>query len=225
MFVVINAWVLKPIMKMLDKRRLSIAQGLEDARVAAEARANAEREAGQIVNEANQKAAEIIREASTRAEKVESEIRLEAEADAVRKREGALAEIEQERNLMLANLRNQVVSISIAAAQKLIGESLDEKRQQALLKEFFSGVKNGKLVLLEDSTLSGESAEVTTALPLSEEEAAVIKDNLQKTLHGAGDIKFKVDPGILGGLIVRIGDQVVDGSVVAQLQSLRQSLA
>ncbi|NPV75840.1 MAG: F0F1 ATP synthase subunit B [Anaerolineae bacterium] len=224
MFVVINAWVVKPILRMLDKRRETVAQGLEDARVAAEARANAEREAARIINEAQQNAAEVIREASSRAEKLELEIRNAAEAEIVKQREAALADIEQERNTMLANLRNQVVSISIAAAQKLIGETLDEKRQQALLQEFFAGVKNGRLVVLKDQDLSGDFAEVTTALPLSDKEQEMIKNDLHQTLKSNVEVRFRVDPTILGGLVVRVGDRVVDGSVAGQIQSLRQSL-
>ena len=224
MFVVINAWVVKPIMRMLDKRREAVAQGLEDARVAAEARANAEREATKIISGAQQNAAEVIREASNRAEKLELEIRNAAEAEVVKQREAALADIEQERNTMLANLRNQVVSISIAAAQKLIGETLDEKRQQALLQQFFAGVKNGRLVVLKDQDLSGDSAEVTTALPLSDKEQEMIENDLHQTLKGKVEVKFRVDPNILGGLVVRVGDRVVDGSVAGQIQSLRQSL-
>jgi len=224
MFVVINAWVVKPIMRMLDKRREAVAQGLEDARVAAEARANAEREATKIISGAQQNAAEVIREASNRAEKLELEIRNAAEAEVVKQREAALADIEQERNTMLANLRNQVVSISIAAAQKLIGETLDEKRQQALLQEFFAGVKNGRLVVLKDQDLSGDSAEVTTALPLSDKEQEMIENDLHQTLKDKVEVKFRVDPNILGGLVVRVGDRVVDGSVAGQIQSLRQSL-
>uniref|UniRef100_UPI002ACD75B4 F0F1 ATP synthase subunit B family protein n=1 Tax=Anaerolinea sp. TaxID=1872519 RepID=UPI002ACD75B4 len=61
--------------EMMEKRRKTIAQGLEDARIAAEARANAEKEAQSILAEAQQKAAEIVREATLRAQKVEEEIR------------------------------------------------------------------------------------------------------------------------------------------------------
>ena len=50
-----------PIVKMLEDRKRKIAQGLEDARVAAEARANAEKEAAKIVAEAQTKAAEGCR--------------------------------------------------------------------------------------------------------------------------------------------------------------------
>jgi SAM-dependent methyltransferase len=48
LFVILRVWVYKPILGLLDKRRQNIAQGLEDARVAAEARANAEK--GQYKN-------------------------------------------------------------------------------------------------------------------------------------------------------------------------------
>jgi len=51
-FVVLRAWVFKPILGLLDKRRTSIAQGLEDARIAAEARENAEKEARGIISQA-----------------------------------------------------------------------------------------------------------------------------------------------------------------------------
>ena len=42
-FLILRAFVFTPIMNLLQKRRAAIAQGLEDARVAAEARANAEK--------------------------------------------------------------------------------------------------------------------------------------------------------------------------------------
>jgi F-type H+-transporting ATPase subunit b len=62
LFVVLRAWVFKPIMDLLERRRETIAQGVEDARIAAEARANAEKEAESILTEAQKKAAERVRE-------------------------------------------------------------------------------------------------------------------------------------------------------------------
>jgi F0F1-type ATP synthase delta subunit len=43
-------------------------------------------------------------------------------------------------------------------------------------------------------------------------------------LGGGATMSFRVDPRILGGMVVRIGDRVVDGSVAGKLESLRQSL-
>ena len=59
-FVVVRAWIVKPLLGMLDKRRAKLEQGLEDARIAAEARANAEQDAAHIITEAQTKAARIV---------------------------------------------------------------------------------------------------------------------------------------------------------------------
>lgn len=224
-FITLRAWVFVPLSEMMEKRRKTIAQGLEDARIAAEARANAEKEAQSILAEAQQKAAEIVREATLRAQKVEEEIRAQAEAEAGKARAQVMAELEGERNRMLSELRGQVGALAIAAAQKLIGENLDEKRQHALLNEFFAGVRGGKVVVLEGvESVVADQAEVVSALPLTEEEQELVKREVLSRLGSTAAVSFRVDPSILGGLIVRLGNRVVDGSLAGQLDSLRQSL-
>lgn len=222
--ILLYAWAYKPIVRALENRRAKIVQGQEDARIAAEARADAEKKAAGIVAEAQAKAAQIVNAATERADAVMAEAKTEAEKEIVREREAVLAEAEEERNRILGDLRSQVAALSIAAAQKLVGAAMDEKRQRALIDEFFSGVKSGKVVLLEGAAVSGRNAEVTSALPLTDgEQAAVRKDVLSRMGSGA-EVNFRVDPSILGGLVVRVGDKVLDGSVAAQLEGLRQSL-
>lgn len=218
-YVVVANWIVKPVIGLLEKRRLTIVQGVENARIAAEARANAEVEAEKIVSDAQIKAADVMREASERAESVGREIRAASEAEAAKSREAALGEVAQERTRMLGELRSQVVVLAMAAAQKLVGESLDEKRQRTLLDEFFSGVKAGKLTLLEGDIHTGEKAEITSALPLTGEEQDAFKRSLK-----VDTIDFRVDPALLGGVVVRVGDRVVDSSVAGQIQSMRQTL-
>jgi len=227
---VIMFWVLKKfaypaILGMLEKRREIIAKGLEDARVAAEARANAEKEAEKILAEARAKASQIVREASERAEAVGREIK--AEAEAARIREEAVASAQAERERILRELRGQVAMLAIAAAQKLIGAALDEQRQRQLLDEFFSGIKGGKVTVLDELGTIEEApaAEVISALPLTEEEKETIQKEIQAKVGQVSEITFKVDPSIMGGVIIRIGDKVLDGSVSGQLQELRESLA
>ena len=223
LFVVLRVWVYKPILGLLERRRTAIAQGLEDARVASEARANAEKEAAKILADAQAEAGKVVREATDRATVAAKEVKAAADAEAVKARESALAEVEGERNRILGDLRGQVAALSIAAAQKLVGESLDEKRQHALLGEFFSGVRSGKLIVLDDVDFKGESAEVTSALPLTmDEEATVKKDLLAKV--GAQAVTFRIDPNILGGIVIKVGDKVLDGSVAGKLEGLRSNL-
>jgi len=222
-FIILRAFVYKQLLNLLEKRRTAIAKGLEDARIAAEARANAEDEARKIIEEAQAKAAEEIRLASEKAENAGRDMIAQAESEIAKERKAAMADIEQERDIILADIRSQVAALAIAAAQRLVGEALDEKRQHSLIEEFFSGVKAGKVVVLDDIKFAGESAEVVSALPLTDEEKETIrKDLLAKS--ESKEVSFRVDPGILGGLVIRIGDKVMDGSVSGQLESMRQSV-
>jgi len=222
--VVLRVWVYKPVLGLLEKRKEAIAQGLEDARVAAEARANAEEKAKEIIAEAQVKANETVREATERADAVAKEIREEAEAEAVKIRENAVAEAKHERDRILADARGQIAALAMAATQKLIGEVLDEKRQRTLIDEFFSGVKSGKVVLMESADVAGDAAEVTSALPLNAEEEEIIKKDILSKIGKQASVTFRVDPAILGGLVIRVGDKVLDGSVAGQLEELRQNL-
>lgn len=224
LFVVLRKWVYGPIVELLEKRRKTIAGGIEDARVAAEARANAEKEAEEVMAKAQQEAAQQVRDATERAEEAASGIKAEAEKDAIRIRGKATTDAELTRDQALGELRGQVTVLAIAAAQKLIGEALDEKRQHILIEEFFSGVKSGKVTLLEGEALEGMDAEVTSALPLTDDEQKVVRADVVNKMGSDAEIKFRVDPGILGGLVIRVGDKVVDGSVSGKLQWLRQSL-
>ncbi|MCJ7585106.1 MAG: F0F1 ATP synthase subunit B [Anaerolineales bacterium] len=223
-FVLLRKWLFAPLANMLEKRRNTIAQGQEDARVAAEARANAEQEAAKIIAEALAKSAHIVNEATDRAEQAVLEVKAEAEKEIVKEREATLADVAEERNRMLGDLRGQVAALAIAAAQKLIGEALDEKRQHVLLEGFFSGVKSGKVVVLEGEKLSGASAEVTSALPLTTGEQSVLKKDILAKMGTQATVAFRVDPAILGGLVIKIGDKVLDDSVASKLEGLRQSL-
>lgn len=224
LFVVLRAWVFKPITNMLEERREKIAQGLEDARVAEEAREKAEEEAEKIISEAQQQANKRVREATERAEEAAREVRAEAEHEAADIREAAKNEAEQAKQEALGELRGQIAALAMSAAQKLIGEALDEKRQRALINDFFSGVESGKVVVLEGEQVSGASAEVTSAVPLTNEEQAKVKQDVLDKLGGSATVSFKVDPSILGGLVIRVGDRVLDGSVSGQLENMRQSI-
>jgi F-type H+-transporting ATPase subunit b len=222
--VLMYAFAYKPILNMLENRKKKVAQGLEDAQVAAEARANAEKEAAKILSDAQAKAGQLVRDATERAEAAGRDVKAAADAEAGKAREQALAEVELERERILTDLRGQVAALAIAATQKLIGEALDEKRQHALIDEFFSGVKAGKVVVLENAVLTGNTAEVTSALPLSAEEKETVKRDILAKVSSQATITYRVDPSILGGLVVRIGDKVLDASVAGQLGSLRQTM-
>jgi F-type H+-transporting ATPase subunit b len=222
--ILLFALVYKPILRMLEARQKKIAQGLEDSRLAAEARANAEIEANKIIAEAHLRAAQIAREATEHAEAAARDIKDQTDAEMTKKKSTALVEIEQERERNLSDLRGQIAALAISVAQKLIGNVLDDQRQHILIDEFFSGIQEGKVTVLEKASLSGATAEVTSALPLSAEEKEIVRRDILSKIGNEATISFRVDPSILGGLIVKVGDKLLDASVAGQLETLRQSM-
>lgn len=222
--IVLKVWAYEPIVRMLETRKQKIAQGLEDARIAAEARANAEKEAQKILADAQAEANKKVAEASQRAEKAAADIRAATEQDKARLLESAREDALLERNRVLGDLRSQVAALAMAAANKIIGEALDEQRQRALINDFFSGVKSGKVVVLEGASVTGAAADVTSALPLTPAEQETVKKDIAARMGATASITFKVDPSILGGLVVRVGDKILDGSVAGKLEGLKQAV-
>lgn len=211
-FFLLAKFVWPRVLNMLDERAARIAQSLEDARAAEEARANAERERDRMLSEARTEGQHLIDEARQRGDEQRKQMIREAEHDAEERRAQARIQSEEERNRMLGESRDQIVRLAMAAAERLIGTSLDESRQRETVEKFFTEVP-------ADAHNLGRSVEVTSAIPLTDAERARVK-----SLTGAEDVTYHVNPEILGGLILRSGDKVVDGSIRGDLTSLGQRL-
>ena len=67
-------------------------------------------------------------------------------------------------------------------------------------------------------------AEVTTAAPMDDEQRAIVKRALEQSTGKTILLQTKVNPEILGGVVARVGDQVIDGSVQQRLQALKRQL-
>jgi F-type H+-transporting ATPase subunit delta len=67
-------------------------------------------------------------------------------------------------------------------------------------------------------------AKVTSATPLSKEAVASIKASLEKTTGSSVMVEVEVDPELIGGVVARVGDLVLDGSVRNQLTSIKETL-
>ncbi len=68
------------------------------------------------------------------------------------------------------------------------------------------------------------TAEVTTAAPMDEQQQALVKQALEKRTGKTILLETRVNPEILGGVVARVGDQVIDGSVQQRLQALKRQL-
>lgn len=206
-YVLLSRFLYDPLTNTLRNRRARIEKALEDSAVAANARRNAEAEAEKLLVTARADAARIIEEARGRGEELAHAVQVEAQSEAETIRADARERAGEERDRQLADLRGQVVSIAVAMSQRLIGAALDEKKQQALVSDFFAKVP------ADARSLSGH-VEVVSAMPLTDAEKKTVSKEV------GDDVTFSVDPSILGGLVLRSQDHVVDGSVRSNLSEL-----
>jgi len=68
-------------------------------------------------------------------------------------------------------------------------------------------------------------AVVTTAEPLNSDEQQMVRAKLQQLIGKDIELRLHTDSSIIGGIVARVGDQLIDGSVINQLRRLRARLA
>jgi F-type H+-transporting ATPase subunit b len=128
-------FVWPPIMHALDERRKKIADGLAAADRGKHEKELAEERAKEILHEAKAQAGEIINRADKRAAEIVDEARDDARAEGDRLMTAAAAEIEQEVNRVKEDLREQVVSIALAGAGKVLEREVNESAHAELLNK------------------------------------------------------------------------------------------
>ena len=126
----------KPILRMLDERSARIKTGLEDAEKASRRAAEMEQEYQRRVAEARREGQEIVAQATQMSEKQRQEILDRAREEANTQIERAKEEISREREMAMGELRQQIADLSLTISEKVIGQTLDEKRQRQLIADF-----------------------------------------------------------------------------------------
>lgn len=140
LLILLKKWAWGPIMNMMKQREEFVANEIETAeRNRKEAEQYLEEQRAEI-QKARQESQTIIENAKKISEKQGQDIVANAKAEAERVKESALVEIQRERDLAVATLREQVASLSVLIATKVIEKELDEKEQEKLIQDYLKEV-------------------------------------------------------------------------------------
>ena len=93
------------------------------------------------------------------------------------------------------------------------------KRRQRLLRSI-----SQQYHALLDASMGREHVQVTVARPLDDSTREVITEKLSAALGKKAIPHVRVEPGIIGGLVVRTGDTIYDGSIRRRLEAMRRRL-
>ena len=78
--------------------------------------------------------------------------------------------------------------------------------------------------VMDKTNMLANTAEVVAARPLSEAQLARLSEQLRRSVGRRVSVDTKVDPGLIGGMIVKVGSRMVDGSVKSKLQRLQLAM-
>lgn len=146
-FFLVREFALGGLQQTLQERRERIEQGLKDAEQARRDRESAEQERLAALQEARREANEIIDRAQRAAAESRERDMAATRDELARLRERASAEIDAEKQRAIAELRAEVTDLALAAAGRVVRESMTDDRQRRLVEEFLrdsaAGVSGG----------------------------------------------------------------------------------
>jgi F-type H+-transporting ATPase subunit delta len=127
-------------------------------------------------------------------------------------------------------LRSPVIGAEIK--NQVLREILKKAKTQDLVANFLNLVaRNGRLFALPEMIASfkeiaarkrGEvAADVTSAVPLSQDQLNLLADTLKKKLGKTVTLNSHVDPSLIGGLQVKVGSQMIDSSLKTKLTAMK----
>ncbi|CAN5676503.1 F0F1 ATP synthase subunit delta [soil metagenome] len=101
-----------------------------------------------------------------------------------------------------------------------LGQMLVRRRRLPIIPDLVQAFNEA---VLKESGIA--IADVTTAAPLDASVEAIVKEQLKVMTGQEVELRTHVDPSIIGGLVVRIGDNLIDGSVSDRLRRMHERLA
>lgn len=138
LLVVLRLLLYKPITDMLNSRKQKIQESLEYADRVKKDAAEQQKEFERKLEETRRETQAAAQAAAQVGEKEREAILAQAREDARKLIEQAKGQIDYERKQMMADLHDEVVRLSLLAAQKVIGQSLDDQAHRQLVSDFIA---------------------------------------------------------------------------------------
>lgn len=128
-------WVWPPLMSALEKRQKEIADGLDNAEKAKKNLELAKSGAAETLRQAKAEAKKIIDDANHERTRILDKATEEGNNQKQRIIESAKTEIEAEKNKAREELREEVISIALASAEKILNQKIDSEADRAMVKK------------------------------------------------------------------------------------------
>jgi F-type H+-transporting ATPase subunit b len=135
LLLVLYFFAYKPVMKMLDERSRKIKESMDEVQKVKEQAAQTEEEFKKKIEAASKEGQEVIARAMRTGEEARQRAQLEAKQEAQGLVEKARVEIQRERDETISELRQEFADLTVVAAEKVIGKSLDKNAHRQIIDQ------------------------------------------------------------------------------------------
>ena len=147
--VILRAVAYKPVARLLQQRSDKIRNELNKAEADRKAAEQTLADYKSQLSDAHKKAQEIVDKANVTARQEHDAAVAETRREIERMKASAQAEIENERNRAFDEMKSQIVSLSLAAAGKVVSKNIDTKENDKLVNDFIAGLNKNMFVDLK----------------------------------------------------------------------------
>ena len=135
LLLILYFFAYKPVMKMLDERSRKIRESMDEVQKVKEQAAQTEEEFKKKIDAASKEGQEVIARAMRTGEEARQRAQLEAKQEAQGLVEKARVEIQRERDETISELRQEFADLTVVAAEKVIGQSLDKNAHRQIIDQ------------------------------------------------------------------------------------------
>ncbi|UKK52464.1 F0F1 ATP synthase subunit B [Prevotella sp. E2-28] len=144
-FLVLAKYGFPAIINMVDERKRYIDESLQKAHEASERLENIKQEGEAILQEAREKQAQMLKEAAETRDAIVEKAQEKAREESARLLNDAKLEIEQQKQAAIADIRQQVATLSVEIAEKVLKQNLkDDKSQMDLIDRMLDDISSNK---------------------------------------------------------------------------------
>lgn len=143
-FFVLKKLLFKPVLDIIASREKDITEDLARAERAKKEGLTLKSEYEAKLTSAKEQGQEIIKQATLRAEQKEAEIIANAKQEAIQLKEKASKDIEQERQKVMNEIKDEISNIALLAASKVIEKDIDSSKHKELINNFIKKVGESK---------------------------------------------------------------------------------
>jgi F-type H+-transporting ATPase subunit b len=229
LLVILYYLIFRPLRRKLDERSEDLAQALQNARdqeaQAAELRRDWEQRMAVIdrtreeilataAGEAEARTAETMREARLRLDAATEQMR----RDIQRQRDEVVSE-------SFGDILDTIMGLSANVLQSVTTRRAHDDLISNLLAQIYQMPQDQVEVYRRVMAGRMPTAFVTTPVPLSAEQTRNLTDALSSLIDRRIELQTNVDTGLIAGIQIRVGDRLLDNTVVNELSRVRESVS